>query len=495
MVFRRPTDDDDIESNEGSADFAKMLEESFQKPTRKLQTGDRVKAEILSFGREQVIVSTGTPYDGFVSALDLLDADGKPKAKVGDTVDLFVTQVRGTQIFLSTSPTAKNLADDLEDAHRRNLVVEGKVEEVINGGFRVVIMGKRAFCPVSQMDARQIDTPEEYVGKRFEFKITQYSERGRNIVVSRRRLLEEQKGHALTAFLEKQKVGDVVTGTVSRLEKFGAFVEIIPGLEGLAHISELNWSRVGDPSEVLEVGQQVTAKILKVERESADRVKISLSLKQTQAEPWLNLPAELEEGRILPGKVTRCMKFGAFVEVFPGIEGLIPLSEMSYTKRVARSDELIKEGEKINVKVKEVDAFARRISLSLRDAEGGDPWATISSQFPVGSFHSGTVERREAFGLFVKLADGITGLVPKSKAVASANFGFDNLKPGDTVKVRVAEIRGDERKISLEPPDESGLEDWQEFQQAQKGAAPKGASTSLGLLGQQLQAAMAKKKV
>lgn len=488
MVFRRPIDEDDPEST-ASSDFARMLEESADRSRKKLKAGDRVRGEVLSLGREHVIVSTGTPYDGLVSRAELLDANGQPRVKVGEFLDLFVTQVRGNEIHLSTSAMARaGSADGLEDAFHRGIPVEGTVAEVINGGFRVDVQGKRAFCPVSQIDLKFVEKPEEYIGKRFEFHLTQYAERGRNIVLSRRRLMEEQKGQAQSMFLEQKKPGDVVTGTVSRLEKFGAFIELAPGIEGLAHISELSWSRVNEPSEAVEIGQQVSAKILKVEREG-DRMKISLSLKQVQEQPWLKLPPELEEGRVLGGRVTRCLKFGAFVELFPGIEGLVPLSEMSYTKRVARSDELMKEGERVQVKVKEVDAFARRITLSLRDAEGGDPWAEVAEKFRVGSFHSGTVERREAYGLFIKLADGVTGLLPKSKGLEAAEFGYDRLRPGETVKVRVSEVKPGERRISLEPPNETGAEDWQDFQQKRGGKS----GGSLGLLGQQLQAAMDRK--
>jgi small subunit ribosomal protein S1 len=490
MVFQKKTDEDDVESG-ANEDFARLLEESFKGSRKRLNPGDRVRGEVLSLGREHVIVSTGTPYDGLVPREDLLDVAGQPRVKVGEFVDLFVTQIRGTQTYLSPNPTAKNLADDLEDAYRRDLVVEGKVEELQNGGFRVTLMGKRAFCPVSQIDLKYVEKPEEYLEKRFDFKITQYSERGRNIVVSRRRLLEEQKGHAQLAFLEQKNPGDTVEGTVSRLEKFGAFVEIAPGLEGLAHISELSWSRVNEPGEVLELGQHVSAKILKIEREG-ERMKISLSLKQVQAEPWLNLPPEIQEGRVLPGRVTRCLKFGAFVELYPGIEGLIPLSEMSYTKRVVNAEELVKPGERINVKVKEVDAFARRISLSLRDAEGGDPWNEVADKFKVGSIVAGTVERREPYGLFVRIADGITGLLPKSKAFDNPEFGFERLRLGDSVKVRIGELKASERRISLEVPKEDGSEDWQAHV-AGKSAAASGGGGSLGVLGNKLQAALEKK--
>ncbi len=493
MVYRREIDEDEVPSGEGT-DFAQLLDESFSKPTKKLKAGDRIKSEILSVGKEQVIVSTGTQHDGFVPKVDVLGEDGEATVKVGDVVDLYVTYVKGSQIFLSPKPTSKNLADDLEDAFRQGLSVEGRVESVINGGFQVNVMGKRAFCPISQLDSRRIDTPEEYIGKKFEFKVSQYSERGRNIVVSRRKIMDDQKFHSEATFFETHKVGSVISGTVSRMEKFGAFVEIAPGIDGLVHVSEISWSRVSDPKDVLEVGQQVTATILKIETVEGRR-KISLSLKQSQAEPWTSMPLHITEGAIVEGKVTRCMKFGAFVEISAGIEGLVPLAEMSFTKRVARSDELFKEGEKISVKVKEIDAFARRISLSFREAEGQDPWSQVTDSFKVGSIVPGTVERREPFGLFVKIGEGFTGLLPKSRGLeAGAEFGYDRLKPGDSVKVRISEIKGAERRISLDAPNSAnGAEDWQDYKAAQGGAVKEQVSNSpFSLLGSQLKAAIEK---
>lgn len=470
-------DNDDKKSN----DFAKMFEDSLSGVEKKLKTGDRIKGEILTIGKEEVFVATGTIDDGVVMKNDLLDGEGKFNHKIGDVVDLFVTQIKGGQIFLSTKPTAKNIAEDLEDAFDMMLPVEGKVTEPCNGGFRVSVMGKTAFCPISQIDLRRVDDPSAYVGKKFEFVITQFSERGRNIVVSRRRLLEEQKELAQASFTEDHKPGDEISGVVTRLEKFGAFIELAPGLEGLAHISELSWARVNDPSEAVTVGQQVNAKILRIEQGANGRTNISLSIKAAQPEPWLNLPAGIEPGKTVEGRVTRCMKFGAFVEIAPGIEGLVPLSEMSYTKRVVRSDELIKEGERVAVMIKEINPDERRVLLSLRDGTGGDPWAMVPVKFPEGTVARGKIERREPYGLFVKIDEGVTGLLPKSKALENPEFPFEKLKVGDEITVVVAEIKLGERRISLAVPQDPDAEVWRGF----AANTATGGAKSLGTLGDQ----------
>ncbi|MCM2323304.1 MAG: S1 RNA-binding domain-containing protein [Oligoflexia bacterium] len=478
---------DDEKSAKGPSEFARMLEDSFKAPTRKLSVGDKIRGEILVVGKEDIFVSTGTMTDGLVQRRDLLDAEGSFPYKMGDVLDLYVTQVRGSEIRLSPKPTAKNLAEDLEDAFDMMLPIEGRVTEVCKGGVRVNIRGKIAFCPISQLDLSRTETGEEFVGQKLEFRITQFSEGGRNIVVSRRKLLEEQRGLSAGSFLEERHEGDIVPGKVMRLEAFGAFVEVAPGIQGLAHISELSWSRVATPQEAVSVGQELSFKILKIENIEG-KLKVSLSLKQAGGQPWDNLPAEIAPGQVVDGKVTRCMKFGAFVELVPGIEGLIPLSEMSYTKRVMRSDELVKEGERITVMIKEVNPETRRLSLSLKDA-GSDPWALVAQKFPVGAIISGRVERKEPYGIFVKLEDGITGLLPKSKAAEHPEFPFEKLKVGDTATVQVAEIRREERRISLDVPKDPGSEDWKSY------AAPASATTgSFGTLGDKLKSAMEKKK-
>lgn len=471
---------DDESNDKAASEFARMFEDSLQGVGRKVSVGDKVRGEVLSIGKDEVFVSTGTMDDGVVLKSELMK-DGKLEVGIGDFIDLFVTRVQGGQIMLSPKPTAKNMADDLEDAFDMELPVEGRVTETCNGGFRVNVMGKTAFCPISQMDMRRIEDPSTYVGRKFEFVITQFGERGRNIVVSRRKLLEAEKELSQAAFSEDHKPGDIVKGVVTRLEKYGAFVELAAGLDGLCHISEVAWSRVSDPSEVLQVGQEVDVKILKIE-ELNGRMTVSLSIKQAAGEPWLSMPAHIKAGEMVEGKVTRCVKFGAFVELAPGIEGLIPLSEMSYTKRVVRSDELVREGERVQVMVKDVRPEERRISLSLKDA-GGDPWAMVAHKFPEGSIVKGRVDRREPYGLFVKLDEGVVALLPKSKALENGDFPYEKLKIGDEVTVEIGELKLAERKISLGVPLDPEAGAWKGFTAgAGSGAA---AGKSLGTLGEQ----------
>ncbi|MEO5668616.1 MAG: S1 RNA-binding domain-containing protein [Bdellovibrionota bacterium] len=389
MTFKRQLRQDDDSSTQ-SNDFEQMLQESFGKSDRKLSVGEKVKCEVISVGKEQVIVSTGTRFDGFVQATELLDEDGQSKVKAGDHIDLFVTYIKGGQIFLSSGAGSQGLAEDIQQAYETGLSVEGRVESSNKGGFSVTILGKACFCPMSQMDMKRIERPEEYVGQKFQFKITEIKEGGRNIVVSRRKILEDGQGAAMASFKDQRKVGDVVTGTVKRVEPFGAFIEIAPGLEGLAHVSELAWSRVNNPSDVVKPGQVVTATIIRIEQEER-RLKISLTLKQAANDPWQNLPAQIQTGRVVSGKVTRCMPFGAFVELVPGIEGLVPLSEMSSTKRVNSADEVVKPGEQITVLIKEINTGSKRVSLSIKGAV--DQAASDSETQDIREYNASQVAR------------------------------------------------------------------------------------------------------
>lgn len=393
--------------SESSEEFAALFKNSLKSSSKKLAVGDKIRGKILVLGKEDVFVSTGTQNDGVIARRDLFDENGECPFKVDDVIDLYVTQVRGSEIRLSRKPTDKNLAEDLADAFDLMLPVQGRIAEVCKGGVRVNIKGKLAFCPISQIDIKHVENAEEYVGKSLEFRITQFSEGGRNIVVSRRKILEEERELGIGSFLEENKDGDVVPGKVARLEKFGAFVELAPGVDGLVHISEIAWSRIGDPSEVLTVGQEVSVKILRRETLNG-RAKISLSIKQVTPR---------EESAVSSG--------GA--------------------------------GEK----------------------------AAAFSKYAVGNVVQGTVNRKELYGVFVQLEPGVTGLLHKSKGMDHPDFHFEKLKVGDTITVQVEEVRKEDRRISLGLPRDAGEDDWRQHTQA---------ATSFGTLGDQLKAALAKKK-
>ncbi len=410
--FNDPSDtgESDVSGGESRDEFAKMLGESFKSSSKKLKVGDRVRGKILVVGREDVFVTTGTQNDGTVHRRDLLDAEGNFPFKIDDVIDLYVTQVRGTEIRLSKNATDRNLAEDLEDAFDKMLPIPGRIVEVCKGGVRVNIKGKLAFCPISQIDSKHVEgTGEEYVGKSFDFRITQFAEGGRNIVVSRKKLLVEERELGTASFLEETKDGAIVQGKVVRMEPFGAFVELTPGVDGLVHISEIAWSRIGDPSEVLTLGQEVTVKLLR--REVIDgRAKISLSIKQAsdrpanaagstpsaagsgsglaKDDPW----AKFAIGQLFTGKVNRKEVYGLFVEIEPGVTGLLHKS-----RTLDQSDfrfEKVKVGDPIAVQIAEIKGAERQIALSLPRDAGEEDWKNHQTKAATAATSFGTLGDR-----------------------------------------------------------------------------------------------------
>lgn len=362
-------------SEENKNDFAAMLEASLQSQGRRLQSGDKFEGEILSIGKEQVFVATGTAIDGVLPTQEILDDKKLPKYRKGDRIEVIVVKATANEIRLRAKG-AKGAADleSLEDAFDMELPVEGKVLESVKGGWRVQLMNKTAFCPISQMEMRPVTDPAVHVGQKYEFLITQFEEKGRNIVVSRRRLLDLQRAEAEGEFIQKTKAGDLLDGTVTRLDRIGAFVEVAPGVEGLVHISEISWARLQHANEVLSEGQPVKVKVLRVE-EDGDRLRVSLSIKQGggESDPWLSLMEKHPRGTVLDGTVVKKESFGLFVQIPGGIQGLLPRSKWRDAEDSA-SFENKKKGDVFKVRIDEIRPEERRLTFGLPGQEDDQAW-------------------------------------------------------------------------------------------------------------------------
>lgn len=457
-----------------------------------LKSGDKVDAKVISIGDSSVYVSTGTKSDGVVDRLELTNSDGELTVAVGDTLTLYVVSASESEVVLSRQMSGVGSLDMLFDAFASGTPVEGKVTEQIKGGFSVTLMGKRAFCPVSQIDTAFVEQGESYIGQSFAFLVTRIEGNGKNIVISRRKLMEAELEESRAAFLEGLTVGDTLEGKVIKLMPYGAFMELQAGVEGMVHISELSWSRVQTCDEAVKVGDILPVKVLKIDPVAGkNTLRISLSVKQASQDPWEQAGTTLRVGEQLTGKVVRLAPFGAFVEVAPGTEGLVHVSEMSYTKRIMKPEDAVSEGETIHVVVKAIDLDKKRLSLSMRDAQG-DPWAGIAVKYPVGSKVTGTVEKRESYGIFVRLEPGVTGLLPKSKLAEAANASaLGAAKPGDNVDLLVDAVDEEKRRITLASVETAdGDANWKGFVEKPKAAT----ENSLGTMGDLLMAAMNKKK-
>jgi len=484
---------DSIDDNNGFEDteepsFAELFESYDSKIGQELSDGDMVEGKIIAIGEARVYVDTGTKSDGVVDKAELVDENGEFSFKAGDIVKLYVVSSSESEIILSKALSGAGKANMLKDASHSRTPVEGKVTEVIKGGFSVDILGKRAFCPVSQMDVKYIENQEEYVGGSFHFLITRFEEGGRNIVVSRRDLLNEEIEEQRKLFFDKVKEGDTVPGVVTKLMSYGAFIELTPGVEGMAHISELSWSHLEKPEEVVQPGDSVNVKLLKIESsKESNTLKISLSMKQTSLNPWDSLENSFKTGDQVTGKVVRLTSFGAFVEIAPGVDGLVHISEMSHTKRVLRSEDVVQKDEMVQVVIKSIDMDSKRISLSIKDALG-DPWTGVSTKYEPNSIVQGTLEKKEQFGLFINLEPGVTGLMPASNIKSAANSSdFEKLKPGDSVSIMIQAVDEDQRRITFTSPDQKEGDNWKQFANSKK-------SQSLGTMGDLLKQAMEKKK-
>jgi small subunit ribosomal protein S1 len=480
---------DDPSGEEPEESFAELFESYSAGMNEDIRVGDKIQGKIISIGDNAVFVDTGTKADGIVEMEELKDEDGNLPYAVGDALELFVVSADESEIRLSKAIAGIGGLTMLKDAYANAIPVEGKVVQTIKGGFQVEVLKRRAFCPISQIDTQYVEDAEGYVGQVFQFRITKLAEGGRNIVLSRRDLLEAELQEQRKAFMQELAVDQLYTGRVTRLMPYGVFVELTPGVEGMVHISELSWSRVEKPEEFVHPGDRIEVKVLRIEP-GDKQMKIALSAKQVTGNPWDRVEEEVAAGEKMTGKVTRCAPFGAFVELKPGIEGLVHISEMSYTRRVVNPEEIVQPGQSVSVMVKEVDPVKRRIGLSIRDAEG-DPWLDVEEKFVVGQRVTGKVEKREKFGVFIALAPGLVGLLPKSVIKDSPMVSkLESLKPGDGVEVVVAGIQAAERRISLGIGESDDESQWRQFSRSARDSGQSG----LGSLGDKLAEALKKNR-
>lgn len=362
-------DNDDIKTTDEESEtesFADLFEQSLKQSKGRLEPGQKISARVLKISTEWVFIDTGHKGEGVIDRKELLDLDGNVTVKEGDTIAAyFISSSHGEMRFTTKVGGGASSSSQLEDAWQAGIPVEGEVEKEIKGGYEIRLAGTaRAFCPFSQIALRRVDNPESLIGTRLIFQITTYGENGRNIVVSRRALLEEEQLRLREEVRAGISEGMTVSGTVTSLQDFGAFVDI-GGLEGLIPISEIGWARTKDVREVLSIGQQVQVVIKTIDQE---KERISLSLKDTLADPWEQVAEKYPEGSFHSGSVARLAPFGAFVTLSAGIDGLIHISKLGGGKRINHPREVLNEGEAVEVKIESIDRANRRLSLALAGA-------------------------------------------------------------------------------------------------------------------------------
>jgi small subunit ribosomal protein S1 len=434
----------------GEPSFEELLKASSESPGRKLFPGDKVSGKVAKISKDTVFVDLGGKSEGIADIQEFLNKEGQLIVQQGDSVEMRVASTRdGIHLTKGMKVQGADALDMLREAKENFVPVEGRVAGVVKGGFEVNLSGIRAFCPLSQIDVAYCEKPEEYVGARYPFRIMEIKERGKNIIVSRRVLMEEEREKKSKETLARLKPDLECEGKVTKLTDFGAFVDI-GGIEGMVHISEISHGRINHPSEILKPGQQVKVKVLKIESDKEGRPKISLSVKALEPNAW-DKGLGFEEGEIIHGKISRLADFGAFVEVAPGVDGLVHISEISYD-RVSHPGNLLKEGEWVDALVMGIDRDMHRISLSIKEAtikkkmdlEGGSEKARLE----VGQILKGIVEDSKPYGLFVRLPQlgpRVRGLLP-----------MEELRDSERGEVKKKFPKGREIRVEIISIDEKG---------------------------------------
>ncbi|HYS07803.1 MAG TPA: 30S ribosomal protein S1 [Myxococcales bacterium] len=436
----------------GEEDFAAMLEESFKKKgTAKggeLKENEIVRGTVVQVTKDYAVVDIGYKSEGQVPIQEFGLAEGKPNVKVGDAVEVLLESRENDtgMVVLSKEKADKmRIWDEISAACERDELVEGTIVGRVKGGLSVDI-GVKAFLPGSQVDLRPIRNLDKLIGEKFKFKVIKFNKKRGNIVLSRRVLLEKERETLKKDTLQKLKEGAILTGIVKNLTDYGAFIDL-GGIDGLLHITDMSWGRVGHPSEMLNVGDELRVIVLKFDPATE---RVSLGLKQIQEDPWAHASDKFPPGTRITGKVVSLTDYGAFIEMEPGVEGLVHISEMSWTKRVKHPSKVMAIGDQVNAVVLDVDAKAKRISLGMKQIEP-NPWTLLEEQYPIGSVIRGQVRNVTDFGIFVGVQEGIDGLVHVSDISWTQRIKHpgDLYKKGDEVEAVVLNIDVENERFSL----------------------------------------------
>jgi len=403
-----------------------------------------VRGRIIEIRQQVVVVDIGAKSEGIISISEFEDEE----FDIGDEIEVLLEKLENDEgmVVLSKEKAAhKQNWDKIVKVYEEGGLVKGKVKSVVKGGLMVNV-GVEAFLPGSQIDIIPPKDLNEYIGKVYEFKIVKVNDIRKNIVLSRREVIEAERAEQRAEFLDSVTIGDTVEGIVKNITDFGAFVDL-QGMDGLLHITDMSWGRINHPSEMLVIGQPLQVKILDVDKE---KERVSLGLKQLQENPWEDIEARYSIGREVAGKVTKLVPYGAFVEIERGVEGLVHVSELSWTKRITRPSDVLSVDQEIRAVVLGVNTEEQKISLGVRQLDT-NPWDEVEVRFPIGSAIKGEVRNLTPYGAFVELEDGIDGMIHVSDLswTRKINHPSELIKKGDVVEAQVLEIDKTNQRISL----------------------------------------------
>ncbi|GMU65681.1 MAG: 30S ribosomal protein S1 [Acidobacteriota bacterium] len=458
------TDKERVNLEEVSAEDQKAYEQFialYDESLRHLAEGEIVRGKVVSIGSNSVVVDVGFKSEGLIPVEEFHDAEGKIPVKVGDDVEVLLERTEDVEghVLLSYTKAAKmRVWTEVEQSFREGRIIRGRVIDRIKGGLTVDV-GVRAFLPGSLADIKPVKNLEALKGRELEFKVISLDRRRNNIVLSRKAVLEKEYEQKKAETLEKLQEGVTMKGVVKNITDYGVFIDL-GGIDGLLHITDISWGRVNHPSEHFSIGDEVEVVVLKFDRETE---RVSLGYKQRSEDPWILVDKRFPVGARVRGKVVSLVDYGSFVELEPGVEGLIHVSEMSWTKKVVNPSKILTVGQEIDAIVTELDLGQRRISLSLRQTER-NPWEDLGHHFPLGSIIEGKVRNLTEFGAFVEITEEIDGLIHVSDMSWTKRIKHPSevLKKGDTVRARITNIDVENQRVSLSIK-EFMPNEWQDF--------------------------------
>ena len=438
--------DNDSKQEEDSAEI--NIEEMYEQSLRQIQEGELINGEIIKIDEEYVLVDIGYKSEGIIPIREFKDTDGKVTAKAGDKVDVVLERKENDEGVVTLSmERAKKIKvwDQIRDIQNSDGTIQGKVIHRVKGGLSIDV-GLPAFLPGSQIDLQPIRDLDSLVGKVMELKVLKYNKRRNNIIVSRRALLEEERVKHKAKTLSLIKEGSVLEGKVKNITDYGLFVDL-GGIDGLLHITDMSWGRVSHPSTMYQRGDEITVKVISFDRE---KERVSLGIKQLKPDPWAEAPKKFAVGEKVTGRVVNITDYGAFIEIEEGVEGLIHISEMSWTKKVKHPSQIVSIGDTIEAVVLNLDTENKRISLGIKQIKP-NPWNVIEEKYPVGTIIEGRIKNITDFGLFIGIDEEIDGLVHISDISWTKKIKHPSelYKKGDEVQAKVLSIDKDSERFSL----------------------------------------------
>jgi small subunit ribosomal protein S1 len=476
------------ENREHEESFAELLEKSSGHSER-LRPGQKVRAKVVSISGDLVYIDLGGKSEGIVDLRELVDKAGNPVVKEGDEIDAFFVSVQEGVRKMTTLVNGYSAVSlsAIRGAYEAGMPVNGDVKREVKGGFEVTVGGVRCFCPFSQIDLKGGREGGIFLGRAFPFKVIEFAEQGRNVVLSRRVLLEEERRARIEHLKETLAVGMAVTVPVTSVQNFGAFVDL-GGIDGMIPASEMSWERNVNPMNVLAPGREVTAKIISLDWE---KTRLTLSLKAMQADPWASVPEKyLVDGKVR-GKIVRLAPFGVFVNLEPGIDGLVHISNLGAGRRINHPKEVVEVGQEVEAYVLSVDAQGRRISLSLQPKV--EPKRIVLPE--VGEAIDGVVDKVMRYGIFVKIREGLTGLIPNSEMATAGGSDHKRMFPaGTAIQAVVIEADSVTGKVRLSRKAAMDKTIQEEFDQYRETGKVESSGSSLGSLGEILRAKLAEKE-